>query len=205
MLQIVYNMVDMIVVGHKLGKVGLSAVSVGGDVANFLTFLAMGFSNAGQVIISQFIGAGNRKKIGRFIGTMFHFLMTCAILRGMGDSIRPFIFISIAAIVNIVLDMILVIGLNLGSLGAAVATVFSQAISFISCGVYMLKKRELYDIQISGKDFLKPDGNMLSGLVKLGFPMAIKNASVQFSKLFVNSWINSYGMSVSAFAGDMFF
>ena len=53
LLQIVYNMVDMVIVGRSLGKVGLSAVSVGGDVSNFLTFVAMGFSNAGQVIIAQ--------------------------------------------------------------------------------------------------------------------------------------------------------
>ena len=43
LLQIVYNMVDMIIVGQKLGKVGLSAVSIGGDVSHFLTFLAMAF------------------------------------------------------------------------------------------------------------------------------------------------------------------
>ena len=63
LLQVVYNMVDMIIVGHELGKVGLSAVSVGGDVSNFLTFIAMGFCNAAQIIISQYIGAGQREKI----------------------------------------------------------------------------------------------------------------------------------------------
>ena len=48
---------------------------------------------------------------------------------------------------------------------------------------------------------MRPDGAMLGDLVKLGVPMAIKNASISFSKLFVNSWINSYGVAVSAFAG----
>ena len=80
MLQIVYNMVDMIIVGQKIGKVGLSAVSVGGDLTNFLTFFAMGFANAGQVIISQYIGAGNRKALGRFIGTMCTFLSCLGIV-----------------------------------------------------------------------------------------------------------------------------
>ena len=56
-LQIVYNITDMLIVGQFIGKNGLSAVSVGGDVTNFLTFLGMGFANAGQVIISQLIGA----------------------------------------------------------------------------------------------------------------------------------------------------
>ena len=47
LLQVVYNMVDMIVVGNVLGKVGISAVSIGGDISNLLTFAAMGFANAG--------------------------------------------------------------------------------------------------------------------------------------------------------------
>ena len=48
LLQIVYNMVDMIVVGNVLGQVGLSAVSVGGDLTSFMTFLGMGFCAAGR-------------------------------------------------------------------------------------------------------------------------------------------------------------
>ena len=71
LLQIVYNMVDMVIVGHVNGKAGLSAVSVGGDVSNFLTFLAMGFSNGGQVLISQYLGAKQKEKLSRFIRTMF--------------------------------------------------------------------------------------------------------------------------------------
>ena len=63
LLQVVYNMVDMAVVGQAVGKLGLSAVSVGGDVSQFLTFLAIGFSGAGQVIISQYIGAGRQKEV----------------------------------------------------------------------------------------------------------------------------------------------
>ena len=76
MLQVVYNMVDMIIVGNVIGKAGLSAVSIGGDLNNLLTFLAMGFTNAGTIIISQYIGAGQRKNVGRFIGT-FTVSMTC--------------------------------------------------------------------------------------------------------------------------------
>ena len=63
LLQVVYIMVDMIVVGQVLGQVGLSAVSVGGDITHFMTFVGMGFAADGQVIISQLIGAGERHKI----------------------------------------------------------------------------------------------------------------------------------------------
>ena len=73
LLQIVYNMVDMMVVGNVMGKEGTSAVSVGGDVSNLLTFVAMGFASAGQVIIARLIGGGERKKLARFVGTMVGF------------------------------------------------------------------------------------------------------------------------------------
>ena len=251
LLQVVYNMADMVIVGQVMGSVGLSAVSVGGDVSSFLTFVAMGFSSAGQIIVSQYIGAGKREKVGSFVGTMFTFLTACAavlsvvclifreqilglmntpaaswdealaystvciaglvfiygynmvsaVLRGMGDSKHPFVFITLAALMNIVLDIVLVWGLKLGAMGAAVATVFSQGFSFVCCVIVLWRNRQQLDFAISLDDFLHPKMEYLSSLTKLGVPMAIKSASIHFSKLFVNSWINSYGVSVSAMAG----
>lgn len=251
LLQVLYNMVDMIVVGKVMGKAGLSAVSIGGDVSTFLTFLAMGFSAAGQVIIAKYIGAGQREKVGRFIATMFTTLVLCsvvisvvclmlrtpilklmntpeeamaealgystvcmigllfiygynivsAVLRGIGDSKHPFVFISIAAVINVVLDILFVAIIPMGATGAALATVISQCVSFLACAVFLLKNKEKLGFSLQLPDFLHPDREMLSDLLKLGVPMAIKSASIQFSKLFVNSWINSYGVAVSAFAG----
>ncbi len=251
LLQIIYNMVDMVVVGLAAGKVGISAVSVGGDVSHFLTFLAMGFSNAGQVIISQYIGAGRQKEVGRFIGNMFTFLISCsfvisagclfirtpilswmntpaeaweqtmayattcmvglvfiygynivsAVLRGLGDAKHPFWFVSIAAVLNVILDIWFVLGMGMGAFGAALATVISQAVSFIISVIFLARRRTMLGFEINKADFVHMDKEMLSALIKLGIPMAIKNASVQFTKLFVNSWINSYGVAVSAVAG----
>ncbi|MBQ2726206.1 MAG: hypothetical protein IJF78_10920 [Clostridia bacterium] len=111
------------------------------------------------------------------------------------------IFISIAAVLNLALDIVFVMGLNMGAGGAALATVLSQAVSFIICTVFLMKHREEFELNIRLQDFVQWDGEMLGSLVKLGTPMAIKTASIQISKLFVNSWINSYGVAVSAFAG----
>ncbi len=250
-LQVVYNMVDMIIVGNVMGKVGTSAVAVGGDVTNLLTFIGIGFSAAAQVLIARYIGAGERNKIGRFVGTMSSFLFVCAvtvgilglvfqtpllrlmntpeaayegaaayssicmsglvfiygynvvsaILRGMGDSKHPLIFIGVAAGINVVLDLVFVVGLGMGAGGAALATVISQAISFLSCTVFLVIRRWQFALDMGVRDFLRWDRGMLAAFVKLGTPMAIKFASVQVSKLFVNSWINSYSLAVSAFAG----
>lgn len=251
LLQIVYNMVDMVIVGQVLGKTGISAVSVGGDITNLLTFVAMGFSNAGQILIARYIGSKQSGKIGKFIGTMSSFLFVCAvvisivalifqdgilmlmstpeksykgaadyssictvglifiygynivsaILRGMGDSKHPFIFISIAAVLNLVLDIIFVFVFNMEAGGAALATVISQAVSFVACTAFLAKNKEKFGLNLQIRDFFHWNKEMLGSLVKLGIPMAIKTASIQVSKLFVNSWINSYGVEVSAFAG----
>jgi len=251
LLQVAYNMLDMVIVGNVMGKVGTSAVAVGGDIAHLLTFVAMGFSSAGQVIIARYIGAKKRDRIGRFVGTMSFFLFASAIvlsavgivlrhellglmntpeesydgalaysvismiglvfiygynavsaiLRGMGDSKHPFIFISLAAVMNLILDVIFVIVIPMGAGGAALATVISQAVSFILCTVFLVRHRHQFELNVKKHDFLSPDRDMLKDLVKLGTPMAIKTASIQISKLFVNSWINSYGVAVSAFAG----
>ena len=251
LLQAVYNMVDMIIVGHVMGKVGLSGVSVGGDLVSFLTFIAMGFSNAGQVIISQYLGAGRRESISRFVAALFSFLLLCAlalgmlffllrvpllrlmntpaeawkeaynymticlfglvfifgynassaVLRGLGDSKHPFLFIGIASVTNVLLDLLFVMSFGMGAAGAALATVISQAFSFVCCAVLVVRRRDLFGLSFSANDFLRPDRGMLESLLKLGIPMALKSMSVQVSKLFVNSFINSYGVAVSAFAG----
>ncbi|MBQ8388554.1 MAG: MATE family efflux transporter [Clostridia bacterium] len=251
LLQVVYNMVDMMVVGNVLGEAGISAVSVGGDVSAFLTFVAMGFANAGQVLIARYIGGGQHKKIGRFVGTMSAFLavsaivistvglifrrgilgimntpsdawqgaleyssicmiglifiygynVVSAILRGMGDSKHPFIFISVAAVLNLALDLVFVMGLGMGAGGAALATVISQGVSFLSCTVFLYIRRASFGLDVKLRDFIHLDRPMLGELLKLGVPMAIKTASIQISKLFVNAFVNDYGTSVSAFAG----
>lgn len=250
LLQTVYNMVDMIVIGQFVGREGLSAVSIGGDVLHFLTFLVMGFSNAGQVILSQYIGAGNRDRIRGTIGTMFtvtllcavgltivcyfgldafltamntpqecfdyaqQYGMTCvlglvfiygynlvsAILRGMGDSKHPFIFIAVATVVNLVLDLVFVALLGMGPFGAALATVIGQAVSFLWALFYLYRHKEAFGFDFRPASF-KPDPEVLPKLIKLGLPMILQSAAINFSMLFVNSYINGYGVVASAVTG----
>ena len=250
LLQTVYNMVDMIVIGRFVGREGLSAVSIGGDVLHFLTFLVMGFSNAGQVILSQYIGAGNRDRIRGTIGTMFTVTFLCAvgltivcyfgldafltamntpeecfdyarqygltcvlglvfiygynlvsaILRGMGDSKHPFIFIAVATVVNLVLDLVFVALLGMGPFGAALATVIGQAVSFLWALFYLSRPKDAVGFDFKPASF-KPDPEVLPKLIKLGLPMILQSAAINFSMLFVNSYINGYGVVASAVTG----
>ncbi len=250
LLQALYNLVDMVVVGQVAGAPGLSGISVGGDVLAMLTFIAIGFADAGQVIISMYIGSGLKEKLSRFIGTMATFMALCAIiisalflllrgeiltllntpseswdqamayattcmcglifiygynavsaiLRGMGDSKRPFLFIAIAAVLNVVLDLILVVGLGWGAFGAALATVAAQAVSFVTALVYLYRNRQRLGFELTTRHF-RIDPRELVTLVKLGVPFALRQAAVLFSKFFINFWLNGYGVMVSAVSG----
>ena len=249
-LQAVYNLVDMIVVGQVIGGAGMSAVSIGGDVLGLLTFFAIGFSSAGQVIIAKYVGAREHDSIRRLIGTMFTFLlgvsvliavlcalirhpilhwlntpaesytytyqymMTCivglpfiygynivsAILRGMGDAKRPFLFIAIAALLNTVLDILFVAFFGMGAFGAALATVIGQAVSFIVSLIYLYHHKESFGFDFRVGSF-RIDMQILKPLMALGFPMAIQSAAVTLSKVVLMAWINQSGVVYSALSG----
>ena len=250
LLQMVYGMVDMIVVGQIVGTEGLSAVSIGGEMMMLITFVAMGFSNAGQILISRFVGEKRTDLIGEMVGTLFTLLMslavvimfiflftyqeimawlntpsdiweytrqysiTCifgtvfiygynlvsAILRGMGDSRHPFLFIAIASIINLVLDLLFVGPLRMGPLGAALATVIGQSLSFIFALTLLYRhRRQIYfDFRPSHFRLYK---SVFPSLLSLGIPMVIQSAAITFSMLFVNSYINVYGKVYVAVTG----
>ena len=122
------------------------------------------------------------------------------VLRGMGDSRHPFIFIAVAAALNIVLDCVFVIGLKAGAFGAALATVISQGFSFIAAVLFLAHNRHRLGFEMDRSCFVI-DRGMFATMVKLGIPMALKSTSVAFSKMFVNSYINAFGVTVSAVTG----
>lgn len=249
-LQAIYNLVDMVVVGNYIGPAGMSAVSIGGDILHLLTFVAMGFASAGQVIIAREVGSGQLDEIKKIIGTMFTFLtiaslaiaatcfairhsvlhwlntpeaawkytmdymVTCicglvfiygyntvsAILRGMGDSKRPFIFIAVAAILNTVLDVLFVKYFGMEVFGAALATVIGQGVSFIASIIYLYCHRNSFGFDFRPASF-RIDGSSFKQLLALGIPMAIQSAAVSFSKIILMSWINLFDVTYSALAG----
>lgn len=85
-LQVLYSTIDMVIVGKYVGTPGLSAVSQSSQILSFATMVCLGFSNAGQVLISQALGAGKRREINEIVGTLFCLILglglflSCAIL-----------------------------------------------------------------------------------------------------------------------------
>lgn len=123
-----------------------------------------------------------------------------AVLRGMGDSKHPFIFIAVSASTNLALDILFVAVLKMEVFGAALATVIAQGISFISAIIFLYRNRQQFAFDFKWKSFaIRKEA--LVPLVKLGLPMSIQTASVQLSKLFIDSYINACGVVVSAVSG----
>jgi putative MATE family efflux protein len=118
----------------------------------------------------------------------------------MGDSRRPFIFIAIAALTNIVLDLLLVAVFQLEVFGAALATVISQAVSFIVALIYLYRRRESFGFDFKPRSFV-PERDALMPLLALGIPMAIQSAAINISKIVLASWINLHGVVFSALSG----
>ena len=134
------------------------------------------------------------------LGTFFIFGYNAlsAVMRGMGDSKNPLYFVAIACAVNIVLDVVLVAGFNMGALGAAVATVVSQAISMILCVVYLAKNEFIFDFKLQS---FVPDYEKLKLLLKIGIPSSIQNTATSCSFLFLTALVNTIGVTASAAVG----
>lgn len=249
-LQVLYSTIDMVIVGKFVGTAGLSAVSQSSQIVNFATMVCLGFSNAGQVLLAQALGAGKRREMNDIIGTLFSFIsllalvlsgiilfvqtwildvmnipaesysmardylvicaggliftagynMVSAVLRGMGDAKRPFLFIGIASFVNLVLDILFTGVFGWGVAGAAWATIIGQAVSFLFSLYYLFKKKAEFGFDFEKKSFL-PRRKYVKMITGLGTPMAIQSGCINISMLFVNSMINDVGVVASATFG----
>ncbi len=126
--------------------------------------------------------------------------MISAILRGMGDSKRPLLFIAIASVVNLVLDILFTGILGWGVAGAAWATIIGQAASFIFSIYYLYKNKKDFGFDFKLLSF-KPVRKYVKMILNLGTPMAIQSGFINVSMLYVNSMINSLGVVESATFG----
>ena len=123
-----------------------------------------------------------------------------AILRGMGDARRPLLFIGIASVINLVLDLLFTGLLDLGVAGAAWATITGQAVSFIFSLYYLCKHKDEFGFDFKPASF-KINRKYMGMMAAIGTPMAIQSGCINLSMLFVNSMINGIGVVESATFG----
>ncbi len=131
---------------------------------------------------------------------IYGYNIVSAIMRGMGDSKRPFMFVAIASVLNIILDILFVAVFQMEVIGAALATVIGQAVSFLFALVYFYKHKESFGFDFKLSSFI-PRKLTIQKLCALGIPMAIQSAAITISMTVVAAWVNSFGVVASACAG----
>lgn len=115
------------------------------------------------------------------------------ILRAVGDSQRPFYFLVASACTNVVLDLVFVLGLDMGVAGVAYATIIAQGVSALLVIVTLMKTNTCVKFYPT---HLRVHGSVLAKIVRLGIPAAIQMAVTSFSNIFVQSYINYFGEAV---------
>lgn len=115
----------------------------------------------------------------------------CAsVLRAVGDTITPLIFLIISSVLNVALDYILIARVGMGVEGAAYATIISQIVSAALCFIYMFRKYPV--LRVKGEDFAL-SGNMVKDLMSSGLSMGFMNSFVAFGTVALQSSINTFG------------
>ena len=239
-LQLLFNAVDIIVVGRFSGSQALAAVGSTTALINIFTNLFIGISLGANVLAARFYAAQKDKEMSEtvhtaitlalisgvlmmFVGIFFArgalelmgtpddvigqstlymriyfagmpFFMLynygAAILRAVGDTKRPLLFLIVSGVVNACLNLFLVIAFHLGVAGVAIATVTAQGISCVL--VLRCLQRSQASYQLRFRD-LKIRGCYMWQIFQVGLPAGIQSTVINFSNALLQSSVNSFG------------
>ncbi len=244
-LQLMFNAVDIIVVGRFSGSSALAAVGSTTALINIFTNLFIGISLGANVLAARYFAAGRDKEMSEavhtaialallsgvlmafigagasrlalqlmdtpgdvidqsvtymriyFMGMPFFMLYNygAAILRAVGDTKRPLIFLIAAGLTNVVLDLLLVIVIPLGVAGVAIGTVASQMISSLLVLRCLCKSEGSYKLRFSR---LTLKWIYLKRIFQVGIPAGIQSTVINFSNALLQSSVNSFGSTAMA-------
>lgn len=243
--QQLFSVVDSIIVGKLVGKEALAAVGASFPVIFILVSLIIGLVMGTTVVISQYFGAGDLKKVRLAIDTMYIYTFfgsiiltiaglllsgpllrllglpdelmppalqylnifiagmvlmfgyngTSAALRGLGDSRTPLWFLTVAVILNIILDIIFIAVLKMGIAGAAWATVASHGVAFFLAAWYLNKTHKVLKVVIKG---IKFDREIFRQSIRIGLPNGLQQTFVALGGLALLGIVNKFGTDVIA-------
>lgn len=244
-LQLMFNAVDIIVVGRFSGSQALAAVGSTTALINVFTNLFIGVSLGANVLAARFYAAGKDKEMSEtvhtaitlalvsgvvmaviglvfsrwaleimgtpadvidqsslymriyFLGMPFFMVYNygAAILRAVGDTKRPLMFLIVAGVINAVLNMFLVIAFHMGVAGVAIATVISQMISCLLVLRCLYKTDGSYQLRFSKLCMKK---FYLAQIFQVGIPAGIQSTVINFSNALLQSSVNSFGSTAMA-------
>lgn len=127
-----------------------------------------------------------------FAGIFFNIFynMASGIVNATGNSRRPLLYLSVAAVTNIFLDLLLIRGLGMGVAGAAIATDISQVLSSLLILIYLLRVQEDCRVRLSR---IRINKEMAGRILQVGLPAGIQNTVISFSNVLVQSSVNTFG------------
>ena len=248
LIQTLYNMVDLYIVGRFATTADVSAVSVSGTVIATFLMLLIGMSVGATVIVGQRFGAGDTDSLASISATGFtlsiiiglglttlvaaltvpllgwintpadamqgaiSYMLICSvgyvfqsvynmlagILRGVGDSRSPLLFVGIASVLNIIGDIILVWGFGMGAAGAAIATTAAQAFCMFFGLIHVRRRGFPFDFRPKNFRLQRTEAKPL---LQVGIPIALQEVLVMFSFIVIEGIVNSFGLNASAAAG----
>ena len=239
-LQLLFNAVDIIVVGRFTGSQALAAVGSTTALINMFVNLFIGVSLGANVLSARFYAAGKEREMSETVHTAMTFALIsgivmvfvglfcargalelmdtptdvidqaalymkiyfcgmpffmlynygAAILRAVGDTKRPLLFLIISGAVNAALNLFLVIVFSMGVAGVAIATVFSQIISCVLVLGCLFGTDSCYRLQITK---LEIKWEYLVQIFQVGVPAGIQSVVINFSNVLLQSSVNSFG------------
>lgn len=122
-------------------------------------------------------------------GLAFYNILS-GVLRGLGDSVSALIYLIVASVLNIILDLVFVVNFHMGVSGVALATVIAQAISAALCLYKLYRMKHLFELKIS---YMKWNKRYAMNIISLGLPSGITQAIMSMSMIIVQSLTNSFG------------
>ena len=244
-LQLMFNAVDIIVVGQYSGSQSLAAVGSTTALIAIFTNLFIGISLGANVLAARFYAAGRDREMSEtvhtsilvallsgvamafvgvgmarwalevmatpddvidlstlymriyFLGMPFFMLYNygAAILRAVGDTRRPLLFLIVAGVANAVLNVILVVKFHMAVEGVAIATVVSQLISCILVLRCLYRSESSYQLRFSK---LRMNVSYLVQIFQVGIPAGIQSVVINFSNAMLQSSVNSFGSTAMA-------
>lgn len=130
-----------------------------------------------------------------FVGVMFAYNLLAGLLRAIGNSVMPLVFLIFSSALNIVLDILFITRLNMGIRGAAVATVISQGISALLCVLYIIK---CCPVLIPGRRHLRVGAGLYKELIGQGLSMGLMYGIVSTGTVILQAGINNFGYLIIA-------
>ena len=236
MLQLLYNIADVIVVGKFENPAAVASVTATSSLITLMVNLFIGLSVGTSVLVAQFTGAGKYREVQDTVHTSVALSLVMGVLvgafglimshtflvwmgtpegavldgaslymriyflgmRAVGDTKRPLYYLSLAGVINIILNIVTVAAFGMGVAGVALATIVSQYISAALVTLNLIRSHGSVHLDVKK---LRIQKRILGGIMKIGLPAGFSSIIFSISNVMIQSSINAFGENAIAGSG----